>query len=372
VKSLGTDTKVIKKEIYKCISRAYNWLFNLAIHSGHWEEVRSTALVGLCLELREPMNSPWLARIKDWLLEQQKPIRGFCQYGDDRASWGEELWDSSIALICLNHLGLSENTPQSQKTIRWIQSLYNKNNRHNWHDEPWETSWCILAILETKAPSELPNIAYNATKWLLSIQDYDGKIVSPHYTAYFVLIGSKLIDYHLKLSQEDKKMILTAVNRATEYLLNTISEDVLWTGESWSNGQILWALSSSKNFPCNNTALLQKVVGWFVAHQDKENGSWEDVEDTASAILGLYYLLRQIAETEDRLDESDLRKKLVEHLETPKLCLKRKFIQLHDDCCTSINLSPTVRKAVAILFALASGLTVVIALWDYTKGLFGW
>lgn len=356
----------IKKEIYKCITRGYNWLFNLAIHSGHWEEVRSTALVGLCLEQREPMNSLWLSRIKDWLLEQQKPI------GTDLASWGEELWDSSMALICLNHLGFSQKSPQYQKGLRWIVSLYDKNNRQNWHDEPWETSWCLLAILETEPTPKLSDIAYNATKWILGLQGHNGKIVSPHYTAYFILVGSKLMDYNLELSQEDKKTISTAIDAARKYLLSIISKDTLWTGEAWSNGQILFALSSTGNFPTDNKDLLQKVVDWFVVNQDKENGNWEDVEDTASAILGLYYLLRQLEETKVGFEEYDLRKKLSEYLKTPTLCLKRKFIQHHDDGYMSINLSSIVKKVAAILFALASGLTVVIVLWDYIKGLFGW
>ncbi|MDI6916984.1 MAG: hypothetical protein QMC80_04220, partial [Thermoplasmatales archaeon] len=121
----------------------------------------------------------------------------------------------------------------------------------------------------------------------------------------------------------------------------------------------------------NNQDLLQKVVDWFFVHQDTENGNWEDVEDTASAILGLYYLLRLVKTAEEGFDESDLRRKLSEHLKTPILCLKRKFIQHHDDGYTSINLSSTVKKVAATLLAIATGLTVVIALWDFIRGLFG-
>src|SRR4030042_1492521 len=115
----------INKKIYRCISRAYVSLFSPAIYSGHWEEVRSTALVGLSLSFREPKGSPWLDHIKKWLLEQQKPI------GTDMASWGEELWDTSMALISLNRIGLSQKDTQYQKAIRWMVSLYNVNNRQN-------------------------------------------------------------------------------------------------------------------------------------------------------------------------------------------------------------------------------------------------
>jgi hypothetical protein len=263
------DISVVNQRIYPCISRAYEWLFRMAIHSGNWKEVRSTALVGMCLSLREPKGSPWLVAIKNWLLEQQ------VEMGSDIASWGEELWDTSMALISLNSLGFPRKDTRFQNTLNWIQSLYNVNGRHNWHDEPWETSWSTLAILETDHIHEMPNVAYNAAKWLLSLQDSDGKIVSPHYTAYFILIG-----YKLKIKQEDKEIFNTGINKATEYLINNISDKTLWTGEAWSNGQILWILASTKKFPSSDNDILLKVVKWFIDNQEID-GNWKDVEDTA-------------------------------------------------------------------------------------------
>jgi len=151
--------------------------------------------------------------------------------------------------------------------------LIQKNNRHNWHDEPWETSWSVWAILETELSLELSEIAYNAIKWLLSLQDTDGKIISPHYTAYFILPASKLLGYYLKLSQEEKDTISTAITKAVKYLINNIQKDILWTGEPWSNGVILWILCSTGNFPYNNKDALQEVVNWFFKHQEND-GNW--------------------------------------------------------------------------------------------------
>ncbi len=290
------------------------------------------------------------------------------------ASWGEELWDTSMALISLNRLGLSQKDPQYQKAISWMVSLYNMNNRQNWHDEPWETSWCILAILETDTIPELSDIAYKATKWLLSLQDSEGKIVSPHYTAYFILSSSKLINYDWIISQEDKKIISDAIDNAIKFLLGIISKDALWTGEAWSNGQILWALANTGKFPCSNKDILLTVVNWFADHQESD-GNWSDVEDTASSILGLYYLLRELesmslppATDTDTIVFNNLRR----YLDTPVLCLKRKFIENHEDGTTSINLSPMLKKLMAIIAAIASGATVVLYLSDFIKGLLGW
>ncbi|MCX9082767.1 MAG: hypothetical protein OIN83_11290 [Candidatus Methanoperedens sp.] len=176
--------------------------------------------------------------IKKWLLEQQ------VQREIDKASWGEEIWDTSMALISLNSIGFSQKDPQFQKTLNWIESLYNVNGRHNWHDEPWETSWAALAILETEHSHELSHIAYDSAKWLLTLQDHEGKIVSPHYTAYFIMICNKL-----KIQREDIEIFNIASNKAAEYLLKSISDKNLWTGEPWSNGQILWVCLIQRNSP---------------------------------------------------------------------------------------------------------------------------
>ena len=360
---MDDENIAVKQKMYACISRAYEWLFGLAIYSGNWTEVRSTALVGLCFSLREPKGSQWLVCIKKWLLEQQ------VQMGTDKASWGDELWDTSMALISLNRIGFSQKDPQFQKTLNWIESLYDVNGRHNWHDEPWETSWAALAILETEHSHELSHIAYDAAKWLLSLQDNEGKIVSPHYTAYFIMICDKL-----NIKQEDKEIFNIASNKATEYLLKNISDKNLWTGEPWSNGQILWILSYTKKFPCSDNALLLRVVNWFIDKQERD-GNWKDVEDTASSILGLGYLLRELesfrisSDTElDALIFSTLRR----NNETPVLCINRKLIETNEDGTTSINLSPRLIKFMTIAFGILSGATVGFFYWDLIKGLLGW
>ena len=46
---MDEENNAIKQKMYASISGAYEWLFGLAIYSGNWKEVRSTALVGLCL-----------------------------------------------------------------------------------------------------------------------------------------------------------------------------------------------------------------------------------------------------------------------------------------------------------------------------------
>jgi hypothetical protein len=351
------DISTEKERIYSSLSKAYEFLFKMAINSGNWSEVRCTALAGMCLRLREPLGSAWLEAIKKWLLEQQTEL------DENKASWGDELWDTCMALMALKRLGLSCNDPKFQKALNWIQSLYNRNRRNNWHDEPWETSWSLLAILETEPSGELLNIVYKSANWLMSLQDSDGKIVSPHYTGYFILVSDKLNS----INEDEKHEFRESISKSTNYLFNNISGDTLWTGEPWSNGQILWTLTNTKRFPCDNSNLIRMVTSWFLNQQELD-GSFSDIEDTSCAILGLYYLLRELeskgVSTNIELD-TFMYNTLRRNLETPILCIKRPFIEQCIDGTTSINLSPKTKKLIALVAAFASGATVIIALWDF-------
>jgi len=352
------DREQLIVEIYDRVSKAYNWLFNSGIRSGHWNEVRSTALVGLCLKLREPLNSPWLESVKNWLLRQQKP------FGGDMASWGEELWDTSTALLALKSLGVPPKAPQYQRAVNWVMHLYNESGRNNWSDEPWETFWSLLAVFEAQ-PEGWPDITLKATNWLLSLQDSGGRIIAPHYTAYFVLVAYKLLNDNPVLSPQEKSEFSTAVTKAVQYLIEVINEETLWTGEAWSNGQILWILSMTGQFPFSNDEILQKVVHWFFREQ-KENGWWSGVEDTASAILGLLSLAKNL----ESISDIELQKRLSILLKTPTLCLRRRLVVREEDGYISINISPNLQKIIAILLGIASTATTIIALWDRVVTLF--
>ncbi|HUP42098.1 MAG TPA: hypothetical protein VM599_02690, partial [Thermoanaerobaculia bacterium] len=139
---MALKADALKQEIYSMLTRAYLWLFRTAKPGGHWSEVRSTALAGLCLGHVVPLDSPWVKGVESWLRRKQTSM------GEDKASWGEELWDTSMAVIALLRLGTSPNDPVIQSALRWQLELYKKNDHRNWHYEPWETSWTILSRLE--------------------------------------------------------------------------------------------------------------------------------------------------------------------------------------------------------------------------------
>ncbi len=93
-----------------------------------------------------------------------------------------------MCIIALIRLGVSRKDNCIQKGLRFISKLYPVNGRNNWHDEPWETSWALIAILLSGVSIPSGDVLAAVT-WLMSLQDPDGRIVAPHYTAYFLLVN---------------------------------------------------------------------------------------------------------------------------------------------------------------------------------------
>ncbi len=269
--------------IYDTLDRAYGFLFATGRKEGHWSEVRSTALAGMCIDYLPSGTTEWCHSIRGWLEEQQ------LKEGAAQGSWGEEIWDTAMALIALKALGAHTNDPQLDSGLKWMASKYSVNGRGNWHDDPWETSWALLAIL--KSGKMLPGVdVLAAIHWLSSLQDPEGRIIAPQFTAYFIEICLSLAKVDIDLSDS----LSEGVQNAKSFLLSALSNSspsTLWTGEAWSNGQILWILTELKIFPFQDLGLADKTISWFQKKQDPIDGHWEDAEDTASALLGLLGLL---------------------------------------------------------------------------------
>jgi hypothetical protein len=269
--------------IYDVLDGAYGFLFRAGRKCGNWNEVRSTALAGMCID-RLPTDKPyWSTCVRRWLESEQ------LKDGAAAGSWGEEIWDTAMALLALKSLGAHTQDSHVHAGLDWIASKYSVNGRWNWHDDPWETSWALLAIISSgKVPRDIDLLA--ALHWLATLQDSEGRIVAPQFTAYFVAICHDIAKVNVNLDPSLRE----ATSRAADFLLGDLrNSDAsrLWTGEAWSNGQILWILTEQKIFPFHDLALVDKTLYWFRDTQNRQEGYWEDAEDTASATLGLLGLL---------------------------------------------------------------------------------
>lgn len=371
----GETTERQIDRIFEMLKHGFSCLFLRASRHGHWEEVRSTALAGMCVQLREVGHSPWLNAIADWLRGKQT------REGEAAGSWCEEIWDTAMCLIALKDLEVSSKDPAIDQALRWVASLFSRNGRGNWHDEPWETSWALLALCRCGRRDDRVDPAA-AVKWLISLQSTDGLIVAPHYTAYFVLIDAW--SSKLSLDDECRAEMRSARERCVAVLLRLFEESppkLLWTGEPWSNGQILWALCEAGSFPYEQSELVEKALCWFEQVQGQD-GSWLDVEDTASALLGCFSLLQLLRLGHDcgnRPRRIEVRRELEIQLQravrVPPFALRQRLFERDIDTgFVSINLRERTMKIVlaALTLIFVSGIGFIVNLQQFIEMVRGW
>ncbi len=350
------------ERLYSVVTEAYSYIFQQGSRDGHWQEARATALAAMCLETLCKPDSPWREAVKKWISHVQL----------EDGSWSEEIWDTAMCLLALMRFRVSPKDASVQKALAWIADKYSLNGRSNWHDEHWETSWALIAILRTGlCPAKVDVPA--AVRWLASYQDRSGRIIAPHHTAYFLLICQNL--GKIKFESHDDEQLPEEREKAIRYLLDVLGEskDGLWTGEVWSNGQILWILAEGNSFPTSDPELLSKTLRWFEWIADKK--AWCDVEDAASAILGMHSLLKRLEAAIDGHDprrKTHIQEELQKRISVPRLYLSHRLWQRENDGSWSFNIrSESIQLIYRIGGALAT-LGVAATLIDFSINHWKW
>ncbi len=345
------------------LGNAYEYLYQTGKLKGYWEDLRGTALAGIALDYKELPNSTWIKLIKNNLKSNQ------ITNGESIGSWNEEIWDTSMCVIALKSFEVSSRDNIIMNSIDWISELYRLNNRDNWHDEPWETCWALIAILTSGIiPEKI--VIDDPINWLLDFQEDDGKIIAPHYTAYYLIIYKLLKKITLK--EENIRKFKNSKDKALLYLKEILknSEEIIWTGEAWANGQILWAISDLDKTFFEDKEILEKTISWFEQNQNKK-GNWSDIEDTASAIIGLYKLLSNITEKSDLGKHKNIKNILQKRHPSPDVYIKKPLIERHPETGgLSIHFNNKTIKTTALIGVIGAGLATLFALIDFIKRLF--
>ena len=345
------------------LGNGYNYLYSTGKTKGYWDDSRSTALAGIALDLKEPANSPWIRMIRENLIKNQ------CKTGESNGSWNEEIWDSAMSIIALKSFELSSRDPIIKNAVEWISHLYQLNNRTNWHDEPWETSWAVIAILTTGIIP--PNVKIEEpVKWLIDFQESDCRIIAPHYTAYYLIIFKLLNKF--PINEQDYSFFENSKIKAIDYLFSELDKqkNILWTGEAWANGQILWALAENESELFQHPERIEKILQWFESNQSKA-GNWSDTEDTASAIIGLVKLLISLSALKDTDSRRNIRAVLQKRLPAPELLIRKPLIEKHPETGgLSIHLNSRVLKNIALIGATGAALATLISFVEFFKKLF--
>ncbi len=366
---MDRDTQVIVDSIRTILQYAYRNLFTHASIKGHWKSIRNTALATMCISFLEDGNSRWIDLLKTWITEQQT------KDGTSLGSWNDEAWDTAMAVIALKDIGVSSKNCAINSAVQWLIKMFSHNGRYNLHDEPWETSWGMLALLRTGLPNTID--FGKSFEWLIGLQQENGLIVSPHYTAYFLML-TKAAE-KVSLSPELQERIIIVAHKCETYLVSSLDEspdDKLWMNEGWANGQILLSLSQFNTIEITNSRLSSKLISWFKKNQD-EDGGFSDIEDTASVILGLttYFSLIVKNTTSPNMQvetEESFIYRLRKSVQPPLLMLHDKFVYRNDYGYYVIHIKASVLSkcllVASIVITIISLSTNIISLWDYLNG----
>jgi len=301
-----TSQQTLRRIIDRAVHSLYNAsvIDNRLLVSWEKEDVRATSLALLTLDdLGEPPDSLLVKGALEWLRNQL----GKEKYGNKTVgeAWEAQVWDTSLGLTVfkrLTHRGLRD-------VENWLHHVRSLNRRPTWHDEPWDTCFAAMALLEppTSDCSWLPGTFVWLDNQMVqragdcSLQD------NYHFTAFYLrlvaLVKKLIARSNRQVSRLASQLDFSCEEGCTRYLIRGLEpEGRLWSGEIWLNAYCLLALLEASALPVEHE---QKCITWFQQHFHR--GAFGSVEDNSLAIQALYalYLHREHRRLMDELNKGD-------------------------------------------------------------------
>lgn len=294
--------RIMQERIEGCLAESILRLLQEAAKTGNWEDTRGTSdsLLAMSICLPETAFVGFRSTAAQWLTDHAIEVNNL-------RNWGEEVWDTSVALIALASLK-GKHSHEIIEAQRWLLEMH-KTGHDNWNDEPWETLWALLAlhaIAQTKGwhqtPVELRHAYVSSLTWLLDLADHSTeKLINWHYTGLLLLVANRMLSMDTNVLEPPLKDKLQLVrDRMSSFLIADLSNEEsdveLWTKECWSNSLVLWALAENENFRDDHPRL-PILVQWYESQLRRPE---LPTEDLAFASIALFYLAVCLETTRDK------------------------------------------------------------------------
>ena len=278
---------------------------------GHWGDVRATSLAAWAfaevLSCRNASCTP-LPELQAALADAQAWLAGQSKKEEGGVSWESEAWDTALAVISLS--GNEKYNDHVDQAAAWLQMIRDPGTGV-WYEEVWETTLATVALLRAEKNRKLP--AHDQGRWLEAVLSWlhqipskpSGEFVCPHYSGFIAwLLGE------IKASRLTKRLQSTGtfgqfsgrVTEAVQFLLNNVTDSGLWSSYTFSNAYIAYGLTMFSRFYRVDAKYADLFELWLEDHQGR-CGGFEDIEDTALAVLALASILDSKAERSILLEQ---------------------------------------------------------------------
>ena len=275
---------------------------------GHWGDVRATSLAAWAfaevLSCRNASGTP-LPELQAALADAQAWLAGQSKKEEGGVSWESEAWDTALAVISLS--GNEKYNDHVDQAAAWLQMIRDPGTGV-WYEEVWETTLATVALLRAEKNRKLRRMTR-------SVAGGRVELAPPNPPNPLGVCLSSLLGFiawllgEIKASRLTKRLQSTGtfgqfsgrVTEAVHSFLNNVTDSGLWV-RTFSNAYIAYGLTMFSRFYRVDAKCADLFELWLEDHQGR-CGGFEDIEDTALAVLALASILDSKAERSILLEQ---------------------------------------------------------------------
>lgn len=276
----------------------------------HWDDIRSTAIAAWALSdvlTCGGAPSESLREVRAALRDAQLWLAGKAKREEGGASWESEGWDTALSIIAL--CSSEEFAERVDQAAAWLHRIRDPATGA-WYDEVWETTLTTIALLRSekirKGPLDRARWIEDVMRWLVSIPSKpSGEFICPHYSGFLAWLLAEMHDSRLIGLVKATPIwaeFHEKVSNAVSWLLKSLPGENggLWSDYTFANAYIALALAKLSRHQHIDIDYALAFVEWLRVRRG-QHGGFEDVEDTALAVLALSSVLHHAPYEADSL-----------------------------------------------------------------------